>query len=120
VNPFADRTKARILVIVPGTLFWLVKEMIVGLLPDALVPVYAIPFPLKEIETEKAPTCANVIGEPAGVQMLPIVFEEQPASVPKPAFSVFRSILMRPAAVPENSAQSAILGVRVGAPERLP
>jgi hypothetical protein len=107
-------------VIVPGTLFWLVKEMTVGLLPVPLVPVYAMPFPLKVIETALAPSCANVIGEPVGVQRLPIVFEEQPASVPKPAFSVFRSILMRPDAVPENSAQSAIFGVKVGAPARLP
>jgi hypothetical protein len=93
--------------------------MIVGLL-DALVPVYATPFPLKEIETELRPTCAIVIGEPVGVQRLPIAFEEQPARFPKPAFSVFRSILMRPAAVPENSVQSTIFGVKVGAPERLP
>ena len=72
MNP-VELTAARIAVIVPGTLFWLVKEMTVGLLPDPLVPVYAIPFPLKEIETELIPICANVIGEPVGVQRLPIV-----------------------------------------------
>jgi hypothetical protein len=56
---------ARMPEIVPGTLFWLVKETTVGELV-ALVPVYALPFPLKEIETELIPTCANVIGESCG------------------------------------------------------
>src|ERR1700676_3518732 len=79
-----------------------------------------MPFPLKERENELGPTWVNVIGEPVGVQLLVTASEEQPASVPAPGFSVFRSILMRPAAVPENSAQSTIFGVKVGAPARLP
>jgi hypothetical protein len=63
---------------VPGTLFWLVKETIVGELPVPLVPVYAMPFPLQEIATKLTPTCAKVSGEPVGVHRLLIALELQP------------------------------------------
>jgi hypothetical protein len=119
MNPLAELTAARMLVIVPGTLFWLVKETIVGEL-DEFVPVYALPFPLNEIATELAAICANVIGEPLGVQILPMAFELQPASVPVPGLRFCKSNLISPDTVPRNSDQSVMLGVNVGDPTRLP
>jgi hypothetical protein len=50
-NPPGELTAARIPVMVPGIRFWLVKATAVGLLPEALVPKYAIPFPFKEMDT---------------------------------------------------------------------
>ena len=66
----------------PGTLFWDVKETVVGVLPVVLVPVYAIPKPLKDIETEFSDICVKVIGEPSGVHTLPTALEEQSPTVP--------------------------------------
>ena len=48
---------ARIPVIVPGRLFCVEKETVVGVLPVALEPVYAIPFPVRVMATllERSP-----------------------------------------------------------------
>ena len=49
-----------------------------------------------------------------------VAFEAQPASVPTPAFMVCRSNMIGPPAAPVKVDQPVILGVRVGAPTRLP
>ena len=68
--------RARIPVIVPGTLFCEVKVTTVGVLPVPLVPVYAIPLPLNDMDTWVAEICSIVIPEFGPVHLLPIVFDE--------------------------------------------
>jgi len=97
-----------------------VKLTVVVVLPDPLVPVYAIPFPLNEMDTEFAEICVIVIPEVAlGVHLLPTVFDKHSAAVPTPAFSVCRSNMIGPPTGPVKVAQFVRLGVRVGAPMRL-
>jgi hypothetical protein len=57
----------------PGTLLWEVRLTTACVLPVALVPVYAIPIPLNEMDTPVV-SCTNVISEPVGVHLLQIPF----------------------------------------------
>jgi hypothetical protein len=105
---------------VPGKLFWEVKLTTVFVLPEPLVPKYAIPLPLNAICTWFDEICVNVTPEVAeGVHVLPTAFEVQPAAEPKPGLRVCRSNVIVPVGV-VKVAQLLRLGVRVGAPTRLP